>query len=52
MHTYLLYSCVLLALCCTVIYSDYWGLLFGSDEGLSDDDAENEGFRKCECVIQ
>ncbi|CAD6238055.1 unnamed protein product [Miscanthus lutarioriparius] len=23
-----------------------------SDEGLSDDDAENEGFRKCECVIQ
>ncbi|KAF8696763.1 hypothetical protein HU200_036396 [Digitaria exilis] len=22
------------------------------DEGLSDDDAENEGFRKCECVIQ
>ncbi|OEL24008.1 hypothetical protein BAE44_0014970 [Dichanthelium oligosanthes] len=28
------------------------GLQFGSDEGLSDDDAENEGFRKCECVIQ
>ncbi|XP_022682024.1 uncharacterized protein LOC101785667 isoform X1 [Setaria italica] len=27
-------------------------LQFGSDEGLSDDDAENEGFRKCECVIQ
>lgn len=23
-----------------------------SDEGLSDDDAENDGFRKCECVIQ
>ncbi|KAL6882010.1 hypothetical protein ACP4OV_011482 [Aristida adscensionis] len=23
-----------------------------SDEGLSDDDADNEGFRKCECVIQ
>ena len=23
-----------------------------SDEGLSDDDTENEGFRKCECVIQ
>lgn len=23
-----------------------------SDEGLSDDDGENDGFRKCECVIQ
>ncbi|XP_062214070.1 uncharacterized protein LOC133915074 [Phragmites australis] len=23
-----------------------------SDEGLSDDEGENEGFRKCECVIQ
>ncbi|KQK04590.1 uncharacterized protein LOC100843154 [Brachypodium distachyon] len=23
-----------------------------SDEGLSDDEADNDGFRKCECVIQ
>jgi hypothetical protein len=27
-------------------------LCFNSDDGLSEDDPENEGFRKCECVIQ